>query len=56
MWGGRATWFQLCPDVRVQIERTWVLFQLDVSETSENISLKMRGKFHASLNIGENVC
>ena len=35
---------------------TWVLFQLQWSEMSENISLKMGVKFAASLNMGKNLC
>ena len=31
-------------------------FQLQGSEISENISLKMGVKFAASLNMGENLC
>ena len=32
-----ATWPQLCPEVCVQKLEMWVLFQLQVSEMSENI-------------------
>ena len=35
---------------------TWVLFQLQGSEMSENISLKMGVKIAASLNMGKNLC
>ena len=34
----------------------WVLFHLQRSEMSENISLKMGVKFAASLNMGKNLC
>ena len=54
--GGGGTWFQLCPDVCVQKSRIWVLFELQRSEMSENISLKMYVKFAASLNMGKNLC
>ena len=37
-------------------KRTWVTFQLQGSEVSENISLKMGIEFAASLNIGKNLC
>ena len=50
--GGGATWFQLYPDVCVEKRRTWVLFQLQVSEMSDMISLKMGIKFATSLNMG----
>ena len=50
-----AAWFILCPDVCVQKGRTWLLFQLQGSEMSENISLKMGVKFAASLNIIKNL-
>ena len=49
---GGATWFQLCPDVCVQKLRTSDLFQLQGSEMSEHISLKMGVKFAASPNMG----
>ena len=35
---------------------TRVLFQLQGSEMSENISLKMGVKFAASLNMAKNLC
>ena len=41
----------VCPKVR-----TWVLFWLQGSEMSENISLKAGITFAASLNMGENLC
>ena len=37
-------------------ERRGSLFQLQESEMSENISLKMGVKFAASLNMGKNLC
>ena len=49
---GGATWFQFYPDVCVEKGRTWVLFQLQVSEMSGMISLKMGIKFATSLNMG----
>ena len=51
-----ATWFRLCPDVCVQKWRTWVLFQLQRSEMSDNISLKMGVNFAALLNMGKKLC
>ena len=47
--------FQLCPDVCVQKWRTWVLFQLQGSEMSENSSLRMGVKVAASLDMGKNL-
>ena len=45
--GGVGTWFQLYPVVCVQKGRTWILFQLQGSETSENVSLRMGVKLAA---------
>ena len=42
--------------VCVQKSRTWVPFQFQGSEMSENISLKMGVIFAASLNMGKNSC
>ena len=42
----------VCP----KMKNIWVLFQLQGSEMSESISLKMGVKFAASLNMGENLC
>ena len=42
----------VCPKVK----DIWVLFQLQGSDMSENISLKMGVKFAASLNMGKNLC
>ena len=52
----RVTWLQLCPDVCVQKWWTWVLFLLQGSEISDNISLKMVVKFAAPLNMGKTLC
>ena len=38
------------------VRRLWVHFQLQGSEMSENISLKMGVKFAASLNMSKNLC
>ena len=41
--------------VHPKVKDIWVLFGLQGSEMSENISLKMGVKFAVSLNMGENL-
>ena len=54
--GGGDLGLSLSRYVCVQKRRTWVLFGLQGSEMSENISLKMGLKFAASHNMGKNLC
>ena len=56
LWLARrgVTWFQLCPDVCPKVKD--ILFWLQGSEMSENISLIMGIKLAASHNMGENLC